>query len=283
MNLTTYKSADKPFLCTVAQAETLDRLAALHKGGIGSVTGYRPTTGYVEGKSPVVDMQIITRFETGKLYARKKAALAGITFADVAEDIAKAPKLKALSAADCLAQFNACKEAAMASLDKTLTGDRDDAHRQGHDRCYARVADGVKVNLVTEKDADGLMQPVLKDGLPQLASIMLSYLELNKTIRVPGEYKTVNSGPKVLMDKIIESKLNARSVGFKTLSLKEGNFESLKVSKQTITPDDLKTVEVAVSKSKLIALLDWRCPQADGSSGKRPVISRSHRSKERAG
>lgn len=256
MNLTTYKNADKPFLCTVAQAETLDRLTALNKGGIGSVHGYRPTTGYVTGKSPVVDMQIITRFETSKLYARKRAALEAITFADCAEDIAKAAKLKALPAGDCLTLFNTAKDAAIASLTKTLEGDRDDAHRQGHDRCYARVADGVKVHLVTEKRDDGLMHPVLTDGLPTLASIMVPYLELNKTIRVAGEYKVVNSGAKVLMDNVIASKLNSRSVGYKTLSLKEGNFESLNVSKQKITPDDLKTVEVAMSKSKLVALLE---------------------------
>lgn len=256
MNTITYKTGDKPFRCTPAQAETLDRLTALNKGGIGAVHGYRPTTGYVAGKTPVVDMQIITRFETGKLYARKVKALEAITFADVAEDIAKADKLRALPAGECLDLFNKAKQAAMDSLKKTLEGDRDDAHRQGHDRCYARVADGVKVHLVTEKRDDGLMHPVLTDGLPTLASIMLPYLELNKTIRVAGEYKVVNSGPKVLMDNVIDRHLNARSVGYKTLSLKEGNFESLKVGKQTITGDDLKTVGVAMSKSKLVALLE---------------------------
>lgn len=256
MTMTTYKNGDRPFRCTEAQAETLDRLAALNKGGIGMVHGYQPTTGYVPGKTPVVDMQIITRFETSKLYARKRAALEAITFADCAEDIAKHAKLAALSAGDCLAQFNACKEAAIASLTKTLDGDRDDAHRQGHDRCYARVADGVKVHLVTEKGGDGLMHPVLTDGLPTLASIMVPYLELHRTVRVEGEYKVVNSGPKVLMDNIIASKLNKRSVGYKTLSLKEGNFERINVSKQSITPDDLKTVELSLSKSKLVCLLE---------------------------
>lgn len=253
---TIYKNGDKPFRCTIAQSETLDRLAALRKGCIGSVKGYRPTTGYVEGKTPVVDLQIITRFEYGKLNARKRKALEAITFADVAEDIAKAAKLKSLPAGECLDLFIKCRDAAIASIDKTANGERDDAHREGHDRCYARIADGVKVNLVTEKRADGLMHPVLTDGLPTLASIMVPYLELNKTIRVEGEYKVVNNGAKVLMDNVIAKHMNLRSVGYKTLSLKEGNFESLHVDKQTITPDDLKTVEVAMSKSKLVALLE---------------------------
>lgn len=254
--IVTYKNCDTPFRCTPAQAETLDRLSALRKGGFGSVKGYRPTTGYVPGKTPVVDMQIITRFETNKLYTRKRAALEAITFADVAEDIAKADKLRALPSGECLDLFNKAKAAAIESIDKTLEGDRSDAHRQGHDRCYSRVADGVKVHLVTEKGADGLMHPVLTDGLPTLASIMVPYLEINRTVRVPGEYKVVNSGPKVLMDNVIAKHMNARSVGYKTLSLKEGNFESLAVGKQNITPDDLKTVEIAMSKSKLVALLE---------------------------
>ena len=255
MNLITYRNADKPFRCTQAQADTLDRLAAMRKGCIGSVKGYRPTTGYVPGKTPVVDMQIITRFDTSKLYARKVEALNAVTFADAAEAIAKHPKLAALPTGEALTLFNTAKDAAIASLTKTLDGDRDDAHREGHDRCYARVADGVKVHLVTEK-VDGIMVPVLTDGLPTLASIMVPYLELNRTVRVPGEYKVVNSGPKVLMDNVIAGLLNARSVGYKTLSLKEGNFDSLNVDKQSITPDDLKTVEIAASKSKLVALLE---------------------------
>lgn len=264
MTLTTYKNADKPFRCTPAQAETLDRLAALRKGCIGSVKGYRPTTGYTT--SPVVDLQVITRFETSKLYARKRAALEGITFADCAEAIAKHAKLAALPAGDCLTLFTTAKQAAIDSLTKTLEGDRDDAHRAGHDRCYARVADGVKVHFVTEKRDDGLMHPVLTDGLPTLASIMVPYLELNKTIREAGVYKVVNSGPKVLMDGVIAGLLNARSVGYKTLSLKEGNFEAIHVDKQSITPDDLKTVEIAVSKSKLIALLEAAGFSADAAA-----------------
>lgn len=256
MNMTTYLNADKPFRCTQAQAETLDRLASLRKGSIGSVKGYKPTTGYVTGKSPTVNMQIITRFEYGKLNARKKAALEAIRFADVAEDIATAPKLKALSAAEALELFNNAKAAALASIEKTESGDRDDAHRQGHDRCYARVADGVKVNFVTEKGSDGLKHPVLTDGLPTVESIMVPYLELNKTIVVEGEYKTVNSGAKVLMDNVIAKHMNQRSVGYKTLSLKDGNFESLTIDRQTFTPNDLQTVEVSMSKSKLVALLE---------------------------
>ena len=96
-------------------------------------------------------------------------------------------------------------------------------------------------------------QPVLTDGLPTVASILLSYLELNKTVVQEGDYKVVDSGPKVLMDNIIERYLNQRSVGIKTLSLKEDNFEALNVSKQTFTPDDLR---LSATAHKLLSLLE---------------------------
>lgn len=255
MNKVLYKGGDRPFYCTQAQADALDRLASLPKGGIGSIKGYRPTSGCIPGCEPVHDLQILTRFEYPRLLNRAKLALESVTFADCAADIAKHPKLSSLSAAACLAQFEASKEAALASIATTLTGDRSDAHRQGHDRCYVRVAEGVKVNLETVK-VEGLEQPVLTDGYPTAKTIMLSYLELHKTVRVEGQYKVVNSGPKVLMDNIIKSKLNARSVGIKTLSLKADNFESLSVGRQTFTPDDLRTIAVDMPASKLRALLE---------------------------
>lgn len=255
--MTIYKTAASPFRCTPAQAELLDRLTALNKGGIGSVKGYRPDgKKFVGGKAPTYDLQIITRFEVRKLYERKIAALQSITFADCATDIAQHSKLSCLSSGDCLALFEQRKAEAIASMQQTLDGDRSGAHREAHDRNYVRIADGVKVNLVTEKNADGHEVPVLTDGLPTVASILLPYLELKKTVVVESEYKPVNSGAPVLMKNIIESKLNKRSVAIKQLSLKADNFDSLNVGKQHITADDLTTVDVAMSKSKLASLLE---------------------------
>ena len=257
MNLTTYKNANLPFLCTQAQADMLDRLAALNKGGIGSVKGYRPDGAkFVGGIAPKWDLQIITRFDTSKLYARKIKALESITFAECATDIAKHDVLKNMSSGDCLALFNTRRDGAIASMQQTLEGDRSGAHREGHDRNYIHIAEGVKVNLVTEKNAEGKQIPVLTNGLPTLASILLPYLELKKTVVESAEYKTVKSGGPVLMTNIIESKMNSRSVGYKMLSLKPDNFDALNVGKQSIVADDLKTVDVSMSKSKLVALLE---------------------------
>lgn len=229
------------FRATAAQAEALESLSEARKGGIATVYGYTPTTGYVKDKYPVVDMQVLTRFSTENLYKRKMAALSDIRFSDVKPHIDADPVLAAMNETDLMTIFNDRKAKEVESMNTTLSGDRSDAHRQGHDRCYARVADGVKVNFVTEK-VDGLMQPVLTDGLPTVASIMVSYLEINRTVREAGEYKTVNSGAPVRMSNVIAKVLNSRSVGLKMLSLKEDNFERLIVSRKSYLPEDVATI-----------------------------------------
>jgi len=218
------------------QAETLEALVQTRKGGFARIYGYKPSSDWVI--SPVQDIVCVTRFSTAKLYERKTKALNSITFADVKPAIAKEPKLAALSAKEAEDLFNERLGDLIASMEKTLDGDRSDAHRQGHDRCYLNLAEGVKVNYVTEK-VDGLMQPVLTDGFPTVASIMLTYLENSKVTRVEGQRKVVNSKPPKLMTNAIESLLKKRSVGIKTASLKEDNFERLVIDGEVILCEDV--------------------------------------------
>ena len=222
---------------TREEIQTLALLDTLQKGGIATVNGYRPTSGYVV--IPTVNITFISRFSTEKLYERKVAALEALSFEGVE---VKAPKLTALSEEDQRAQFDACKAAMIGSVQKTQEGDRNDAHRAGHDRCYITSSMGVKVHLDTAKGDDKLMHPVLTDGFPSVKSVMVHFIELGRKVVVEGEYKVVNSGPKVLMDQCIEKALNQRSVGFKSLSLKEGNFESLKMGGEAIRPEDVLTL-----------------------------------------
>ncbi len=224
------------FRATAEQAEALESLSVARAGGIATVYGYRPSTGYVS--PPVQDMQILTKFSTGNLYRRKIAALNAIAFDDVKAIIADDEKLSVLSESDALELFTTRKAAEIASMEKTLEGDRSDAHRAAHDRNYADVADGLKVNFVTEK-VDGLQIPVLTDGLPTVASIMVHYLELNRTVRVKGERKVVNSGAPVRMSNAIATVLNSRSVGLRTLSLKESNFDRLIVDRKSYIAEDV--------------------------------------------
>ena len=219
------------------QADTLEALTLTRKGGFARIYGYKPASNYEV--SPVQDIVMVTRFSTEKLYERKRKALESITFADVLPAINKEPKLKALTLVELEALFNERLQGEIESLTKTLDGDRSDAHRQGHDRCYLHLAEGVKVNYVTEKGKDGLMHPVLTDGFPTVASIMLTYLENSKVTRVEGVKKVVNSKPPKLMSNAIESVLNKRSVGIKTASLKEDNFERLVIDNEVVLREDV--------------------------------------------
>lgn len=232
------------FRCTAAIADTLNALASMRHGGIGTLHGYRPTSDYVT--APVIDAQVLTKFSTERLYARKAAALNAVTFADVADGIAADDKLAALPLADALAAFETRKAYLLASLAKTLDGDRSDAHRAAHDRCYAVTSQGVKVHYVTAKDADGIAQPVLDDGLPVADSIMVAVLELNRVVRVAGVRKPApNSGVPVRIGNCIERVMNRRSVGYSTRSLKAGNFERFTVSGQTLTAADVAGMDAA--------------------------------------
>lgn len=229
----------KQFRATEAQAEALESLKVARAGGIATIYGYQPKSDYVKDKHPTQDMQILTRFSTKRLYERKMEALSEIRFSDIEDGIANDPVLKAMDRSELLALFNTRKASEVESMAKTLSGDRSDAHRQGHDRCYASVADGIKVNYETQKDSEGLEQPVLTEGLPTVASILVHYLELNKTVRVPGEYKVVNSKAPVRISNLINKQLNAKSVGIKQVSLKEDNFERLIVDRKSYLPEDV--------------------------------------------
>lgn len=234
-------SDGRQYRATAAQAEAIESLSVAHKGGIATVYGYTATSGRV--KPTVYDAQIITRFNTSRLYERKMAALSDITYSDISEAIKANPVLAALSEAERLTLFNDRKAMLVSSMNKTLSGDRSDSHRQGHDRCYATVADGIKVHFVTEMDKEaGHKVPVLTDGLPTVESIMVACLELNRNIRDPGEYKVVKSGAPVLMGNIIESALNKRSVGLKFLTLKEANFERLVVNRRSYLPEEVSGI-----------------------------------------
>ena len=219
------------------QADTIQTLSETRKGGFAKVYGYRPSSNVI--KAPVLDISMVTRFSTAKLYERRNNALRSLAFADVAEYVAKDEKLSKLSTSDALAAFHDRLNSEIESHEKTLNGERDDAHRQGHDRCYLPFGQGVKIHYVTAKGADGLKYPVLTDGFPTVDSIMVHYLENSRTVREEGEYKTVNSGIPVRMGNAINSVVNKRSVVLKMLTLKEGNFERLVMDNNVILNEDV--------------------------------------------
>lgn len=238
-----YSNASTPFHCTAEQAATLDAIAQLRKGGIGTVHGYQPASGWVD--RPIANIQGIFRFSTERLYQRRIDALDAVDFGTVADAIANNPKLAALATAKARDIFDERKAMLIASLQKTLAGDRSDSYRQGHDRCYATVSDGVKVHFVTEKDGSGIMQPITEsDGNPIMASIMLPIIELSRKYVREGTRKVVNSGPAVLMGNAIERALNSRSVSYRALSLKGDNFDRVALGGDVIVPEDVADLTV---------------------------------------
>lgn len=233
------------FRATKAQAEAIESLSVARAGGIATIRGYSPSTGWEV--RPKYDAQLLTRFNLSNLYARKMAAISDVRFSDIAEGIAADPVLSTLSDTEAMTLFNTRKAMAVESMQKTIEGsDRSDAHRAGHDRCYARMADGIRVHFVTEKDADGIMQPVLTDGMPTVNSIMLSCLELNRTYVAQGVRKVVNSGAPKRISNLIDKTIKSKSVSFKSLSLKEGNFDSLTISRKKYLAEDVTGIDASI-------------------------------------
>lgn len=215
-------------------AETLQTLQTLRKGGFASVTGYTPDAKkYEEGKVPVLNIRFISRFSTRNLYSRKVDALKSLSFESIT---IKGDKVAALTTEDQKTLFRSCVDAMVASM---TTEDRTDAHRIAHDTFYIRVCEGVKVHLKTTKVGKETVLVHAEDGLPIAQSVMVATIETGRTEVTAGEKKKVNSGAKVQMDKCIERTLNRKSVGLAYLSLKEDNFETLRMDGEVFTPESI--------------------------------------------
>lgn len=225
------------FICSARQAATLQTLVETQKGGFAKVNAYTSTSNRVSPET--ADMTVLTRFNLERLYNRRIAALQAVTLADIADSLKGNTKIDALSENDLAAAFELRRMGEINNMQKTLDGVRDDAQRQAHDRNYARIGQGVKVHFVCEKNADNKMIPVLNnDGLPTVQSIMLSIIQIAKSVLVAGEYKKVNSGVPVLIGNALQS-IMPKSTKIKMLSLKDDNFDSIAISNETIMPQDI--------------------------------------------
>lgn len=225
------------------QAETILTLIETRKGGFARVYGYTATSNRTVPS--VYDATVTTRFSYAKLMQRQRDFIENVKVDDILDQIAADEKLLAAYANrdSFMEQFNARKAAMLASFDKTEQGDRSDAHRQAHDRCYLHIEQGIVVHYDTSKGDDGLMHPNLVDGFPVVASIMLNVLEVSRNVREAGVYKTVNSGIPVRISNAIERAMKLAGIRSLTrLSLKEDNFERLAIDGEVILPEDVVTL-----------------------------------------
>ena len=240
MPFQTYEANDRKFRCTAAQAKTLDELSTIQRGGIGTVHGYTSSSGRVTPET--ADIQFITAFSLERLYERKIAALQAVTLSEVTNTVQDDPKLSKLSDAELENIFNTRRDSEIASMQKTLDGVRDDAHRQAHDTFYVKVAPGIKVHLQTFKNDRGETELETVAGLPCAKSILVNFIEINRKVTKPGEYKVVNSGAPVRMSKAIQRAIKTRSTSIKTLSLNEDKFDRLVVSRKEFLPEHVEGI-----------------------------------------
>ena len=212
---------------------TLEVLGGIVKGGFATIKGYVATSGRAEPET--ADVTFTSAFSTENLYNKEVALLSALTLEEVNTSKVEEKMITTKKKLTMAEQFDICIEKKIASLEKTLSGDRTGAHRQAHDTFYAVSSIGVKCHLSTTKGADG-MELVLVNGFPIVNSIQVSCLDVSKRVSIAGVYKKVNSGPKVLMDRAIEKALRAKGLRqFKTRRLSAERFTSLAISKEVIT------------------------------------------------
>lgn len=236
-----YTLNDNAFLLTKNQKDALDILLSTNGGGFATVHGYVSTSKRITPEK--ADITFISRFSYSRLLERKLKALQEMDFSDVIKS--DAFKRSEISTAKKTTEelqdiFTARKAYLIESAQKTMDGDRADAHRQAHDRCYVRLDNGIRIHYKTV-EVNKIKEPVMVDGLPIAESIILDMIQVSKKIIEPGEYKPVKSGLPVLMGNVIES-LMPMSTKFKALSLKSDNFDSLTIANAELLPADIKGI-----------------------------------------
>lgn len=193
-------------------------LDACRAGGFAFLRGAIFTSNREEGKPTIANVWFHSRFSYAALLERKVSALLALSGVDGLEDGA----------------FQKARAALVESAAKTLTGNREDAHRQGHDRCYIQAAPGVIIHLVTE-DRDGRKEPVLVEGIPTAESIMVQGLEVRRQVIESGVRKAVKSRPDTLAKKAVERVLFKQGIREpRRYTLKAGRFECLSIDNNTI-------------------------------------------------
>ncbi len=224
------------FNATPKQIQALETLTSTNAGGFAVIHDYVSTTGRI--KPETADLTFVSRFSYERLNKRKLAALQALELDDIKEDI-KDKKLTDLTPAALNAEFNKRKLYLIESINKTLSGDRSDSRRQAHDRCYVKIADGLRVHYKTVEDSNGIMQPIMLDGAPIAESIHVAAIEISRKVTVPGEYKPVNSGTQVLIGNVI-SKHMPKGTKYKELSLSDDKFSKLSIAGEEMVPADIR-------------------------------------------
>lgn len=232
---------------TERQLDVLNSLDSCRHGGFATVHGYKSGT---VGKKKclrqrVSNINFVSKFHYTTLVEK---------WLDKAETV----ELEDLDLpANAAAKFSEAKAELIASYKRTLDDEKtnstpiNEGHRAGHKRCYIHSDTGIKCNLVTtfDKDLKCMIPVIAENGLPTIASIMVSVLQINQKILDPGEYGATKHQAKTIAKNAIEKLAKGVSKPYKMLSLKDDNFEKLSMDGEEISSEDLASIADLIKES----------------------------------
>jgi len=135
---------------------------------------------------------------------------------------------------DMMELFVEAKQNVLASIRKTQTGDRSDAHRKAHDTFYV-FAGKAKLHLQSEPDPNskGRKRLVLGDNnKPIVDSVMVPWYEIRRDKMQAGQLKPTNSRPLTMMQNAIKSATGLPK--WKEFSLGRNNYTAMSLDSKTI-------------------------------------------------
>ena len=206
---------------TAKQMDTILTLTECIRGGFAHIKDYTPTSKKWIVR-PTYSLTFNSRFSYMNLKAKQLDEATKTAFSDLPEHLSGNEDT-----------FNKAKAEVIASCLKTLSGDRSDANRKGHDRCYVNVCEGVRIHLVTREGADGLMVPVQDEaGRVTCESIKVAGLEVpnSRTYTVKGEFKATKSHLKTLIKRHLEGKAGK----YVQFSLNDDQYTSMAISGEEV-------------------------------------------------
>jgi len=249
-------------------------LDAMNEGARGRFAFVRNHVSGVPGKdgciaSKVSDLWLVTnprydlyreRVRTGVLALDLPTVTVALRerYDDLAAKAEKAGK-------SLLELYETAKNDILDSLDKTDAGDRSDAHRQGHDTCYAHVGIAT-LHLHTVTGEDGRKVPAIaENGHMTVEGVMIPNFIVHRRVHVAGEWKPVNSRALTIMKEGIMAALRQYGIrGWRTLNFAKSNYTTVTFNSLDVFGfvRDVETAELDVQLGeyiRYIAELD-ACP-----------------------
>ena len=209
---------------TPATAELLEQLK--EQAVAGGFASFKYTSG-INAKNCIKPEKSLICGQTNVIYDNHKkkvqAAIAAIELADLS---LKDDKLTSLSSDKQAELFNKAKH-------EMLNG----TGRKAPIAYRASFANGIGVNLLTEKVGNETKIVLNGEGNPVAKSVQIAILQRSKTVIEAGEYKPVNSRALTIMKNTITSAIKKQTGTYKSLSVTPESCQVAKINGDIITGD----------------------------------------------